>query len=1080
MSNTNRGFSNDMAYYKSLEPFWGEWRIEEPIGEGSSGKVFRIVKVIAGVEYRSALKIISVPKTESEWQSVKSEGLDDASVTSFFCGVVDELSNEIKLMSELKGHSNIVSYEDDLLIAHPNQHGWDILVRMELLTPFINILPAESSFNRDQVIKLGIDMCKALEVCHSKNIIHRDIKPENIFISQTGDYKLGDFGISRTVERTTGVMSKKGTYTYMAPEVFKTEEYGKSVDIYSLGIILYRLLNRHRTPFLPPYPAPIEFPDKEKALNKRFAGEIMPLPIDAQDELGRIILKACAYQPVDRFRTATEFRLALERIQTQLKENENIKLLQKENAYNRPVIQNSESGDSDIRIDDSTPHSDGPAIDVKGDVGGVLSSEEPKQTDIVVKHAKRKKENQSQNRKRSIPWIKCLIIIAGILALFEVIFGVKEMNYKKMLRLYEAKDYNGVLAMNMRDYRDSNSIIIEAQKAQQNYEEASKIFAKAIYYQEEMDKIGNELLSAYRCNMDIDTELLAIELDYCKTLICYSNNKITDDSDKNDCYFGRLGDWFLIHHEKDDWSDDVKTASIAATWAYGWYWCMNMISDNPDVESYWESLYTWCNDIKSCAPDNDWGQYDEIMSYFEDIKNAEINNENSISSETINDTFHSDTSELDDIDNTTAVPDIGTNVIVPADTGSVLNIYTWNEEFKTQLENYYPGYIKVDATTGKIGDVTIKYIITPTDNNAYQNKLDTNLVRNDSVMADDKIDIFLIEADYAKKYVNDYIDVAMKISDLGITDGETSEQYQYTKDVATDERGNQRGTSWQAFPGVLIYNREAARKVLGSDSPEDVQVAVKDWDSYKATAAKMAEQGYLMTATAEDTYRAYSSNATTPWVSNGTILIDSNREAWAKASQEMVRQGYTTDGSIWSVDWSEGFYPQGKVFCYFGPMWFWDACMGNAKSSSIASQGGWGVVKGPQSFSWGGTWIVAANGTDNPNLVADIMRTMTMDEDIMLEMARNEDCINNRTAMKRASQDSECGFSSLGGQNPYSILDLAADSIDISNVSEYDYECDNVLQEIMMEEYIGGNKSYETALEDFYKEIEIMYPALYH
>ena len=121
--------------------------------------------------------------------------------------------------------------------------GWDILIQMELLTP-LNQYIRDHVVTRQDVIRLGIDLCKALELCQKYNIIHRDVKPENIFISETGDFKLGDFGIARTVEKTTSGLSKKGTYTYMAPEVYKGEAYGTTVDIYSLGIVLYRLLQR--------------------------------------------------------------------------------------------------------------------------------------------------------------------------------------------------------------------------------------------------------------------------------------------------------------------------------------------------------------------------------------------------------------------------------------------------------------------------------------------------------------------------------------------------------------------------------------------------------------------------------------------------------------------------------------------------------------------------------------------------------------------------------------------------------------------------------------------------------------------
>ena len=86
--------------------------------------------------------------------------------------------------------------------------------------------------------------------------------------------------------------------------------------------------------------------------------------------------------------------------------------------------------------------------------------------------------------------------------------------------------------------------------------------------------------------------------------------------------------------------------------------------------------------------------------------------------------------------------------------GKVLNIYCWNEEFKSRVTDHYPGYVEVDGTTGTIGDVTVMWNITPSADNAYQNNLDETLLGQADAAADDKIDIFLVEADYAGKYVN--------------------------------------------------------------------------------------------------------------------------------------------------------------------------------------------------------------------------------------------------------------------------------------------------------------------------------------
>ena len=410
--------------------------------------------------------------------------------------------------------------------------------------------------------------------------------------------------------------------------------------------------------------------------------------------------------------------------------------------------------------------------------------------------------------------------------------------------------------------------------------------------------------------------------------------------------------------------------------------------------------------------------------------------------------------------------------------GSVLNIQCWNEEFKSRLTDHFPGYEAVDATTGKIGDVEVRWTITPTDDNAYQNNLDTILPENENADADSKVDLFLVEADYALKYVNSPVEVTTPIADLGITDEELANQYQYTKDVVTDGEGVLRGLSWQGCPGVLIYNREAAKEVLGSDDPETVQAAVADWDTFNATAEKMKEGGYNMVATVNDAYRVYSNNVSGPWVQDGKIVVDDALKAWVDASKAMVDAGETTTSELWSDDWSKGFYPEGKVFCYFGPAWLINFCMAADVEGSIANLGGWGAVEGPQGFFWGGTWICAAKGTDNPTLVADIMRALTVNEEIMTDIVKaDNDFVNNKPAMEAAAQNDEYAFAVLGGQNPLAMFCAGAENIDLSNLCDYDQGCNEEFQ-AAMKNYFEGNATYEEALDQFYKAVVEKYPEL--
>ena len=291
----------------------GDWNIVSCLGEGSYGKVFEIERSEFGQTYRAALKVITVPQSSAEVRSVISEGMSVSQAEAYFHGIVEELMHEFSIMFKLKGTANIVSCEDLRVLEHPDGIGWDILIRMELLHPLLPYVYEHPMARRD-IIRLGIDICKALELCQRYNIIHRDIKPENIFISDNRDYKLGDFGIARTIERTSSGLSKKGTYSYMAPEVYAGKEYGFSVDTYSLGLVLYRMLNKNRGPFLPQPPEAITFSSREQALARRMSGEALPRPFYGEGRLGEIVLKACAFDPKDRYSSPQQLRQELEAI----------------------------------------------------------------------------------------------------------------------------------------------------------------------------------------------------------------------------------------------------------------------------------------------------------------------------------------------------------------------------------------------------------------------------------------------------------------------------------------------------------------------------------------------------------------------------------------------------------------------------------------------------------------------------------------------------------------------------------------------------------------------------------------------
>ena len=308
-----------MENFENIRLPWPDWKIVKYLGGGAYGKVYEIERNISGMQERAALKIVSRPKDESEIEEDDKNGYDHESIVAKYTEILQDYIQEYKLMKELQGQSNIVSCDDFALGKNPNGIGGKIYIRMELLTPLQKVTK-ERLLSEEEVIKLGKDICKALILCENRNIIHRDIKPDNVMISSFGDYKLGDFGVSKVMGHTTaGTMT--GTEGYIAPEVLHMEKYGKEVDIYSLGIVMYWLLNNRRMPFIEATGKLTPSKVNEASL-RRYQGEKIPAPYNGSAELKQIVLKACEYRPKDRYTSAQEMYDALEALKGAAFENE--------------------------------------------------------------------------------------------------------------------------------------------------------------------------------------------------------------------------------------------------------------------------------------------------------------------------------------------------------------------------------------------------------------------------------------------------------------------------------------------------------------------------------------------------------------------------------------------------------------------------------------------------------------------------------------------------------------------------------------------------------------------------------------
>ena len=391
------------------------------------------------------------------------------------------------------------------------------------------------------------------------------------------------------------------------------------------------------------------------------------------------------------------------------------------------------------------------------------------------------------------------------------------------------------------------------------------------------------------------------------------------------------------------------------------------------------------------------------------------------------------------------------------DAGKVLKIYAWNEEFKGFFEKYY---------TVPEG-VTVEWVITPSDNGGYQDKLDTDLLNGEQV------DMFLAEADYIQKYADS--DYTQDITAMGVTD--FSNAYEYTVKAASDAEGVVKGVSFQCCPSALIYRRSIAKDVLGTDDPAEVQAALDSWEKFEAVADEAKAKGYYMTASFAETYRVFSNNCTTAWVDEDNKLqFDAQIEAWIAQTEKFIANEETLTAGIWDQEKNDQMFADGKTMCFFGPAWYFNFCMGNAQDPEKGCVGDWAICQGPAAHFWGGTWLMAPAGTQNADIVADIMNTFINNEEVCTALvAKEAQFSNNKAVNEKFAADPNYGSAFLGGQNDVAVFAGMTDGIKWENHTIYDQLLNEGLQ-TYMQEYFKGTVDKETALSNFYLHVNEKYP----
>lgn len=336
------------------------------------------------------------------------------------------------------------------------------------------------------------------------------------------------------------------------------------------------------------------------------------------------------------------------------------------------------------------------------------------------------------------------------------------------------------------------------------------------------------------------------------------------------------------------------------------------------------------------------------------------------------------------------------------------------------------------------------------------------------------VDLFMVEADWALKYINDDTQTA-PITDLGFTEADFADQYAYTQEIGKDSNGVLKGVSWQAAPGGWCYRTDLADTYLGVKTPEDMQAKVSDWDKFQATAKEVydasGDKKTALTTSLGGIWQAFVSKRTQPWVKDNTLQIDDSCTEFIKLAKNMRDNGYVTDLNQWTDEWKAAGQSDDTMGYFISTWGFGESILLTAAGGEGgATYGKWNVCQGPTPYYWGGTWMCVSPRTDNADMVANFINYFTVDKTSMEKYALNKpEYVNSKTVMQKIVDEGSNKNPLLGGQDQFSVLHPAAQNINLNGlITPYDA---SIKQSFMdaVNAYCAGETADEAACIDDFK-----------
>ena len=321
-----QGKSNKVKIKKEKQ----EYEVKKKIGEGSYGVVYLIYSNITSMYYVQ--------------KKIDLKGLSKAEIK--------DTEKEVNLLKKLD-HPNVIKLINGTKSKRYLELIMEYAEKGDLYNQLIKQAKSGKYFPEKIIINWLVQICSALKYIHSKHIIHRDIKPQNIFLSKKGEIKLGDFGVSKTLNNTLEkAKTFVGTAYYLPPEIIDEKKYSYEADIWSLGVSFYQLMT-FKMPFdgesVPAIIKKIATGGGYKKISKK----------NYSEELINLVYKMMSTKPKARPKADEILKLEFiqDRIKNYLKENEYDNIMSKTIIKRYQEHYGNSDDIDDSKIDDSESNS---------------------------------------------------------------------------------------------------------------------------------------------------------------------------------------------------------------------------------------------------------------------------------------------------------------------------------------------------------------------------------------------------------------------------------------------------------------------------------------------------------------------------------------------------------------------------------------------------------------------------------------------------------------------------------------------------------------------------------------------------